>query len=249
MKYIIAVILGLFVNGYVQAEVKKQATSINAGWQEEISDASEESNKYSKSIVSIVHKTIADWGSVAVTTLYENMGATSNTLEGEEGNVGLKVIGTAYYNLAQSGFKAWYSLAVVSNKAVAENHNYFGAAYGHQFGKLNTTVGLALDYFSGHNRNGSSEGIIATLARLNLALPINNKLTTFGVINYHFDRDTDELASSFRAWEETGSATKLGLKYKLTPKWLLGISYAHFDNWGGYTQGGDHILTTIGYQF
>lgn len=233
----------------VSAKVLSQQTSINAGWIQEISTESEASNFYNRNIVSVQHRTIADWGMVQVKGQWENLGAMSNTLEGNEGDVWFKVSGTAYYNISDSGFSAWYDLFVNQNQVVAEQHNLLGFAYGNRIGKVRLRAGLAMNYFSGHTPLGKAEGFITPVFRFTANTPLSGSLQSFVVFNAHLNRDTEALKSSFSKWEEKGNFLLIGLQYQFSPDWSLNIAYRSFNNWGGYTEGGQSLVTTIGYNF
>ncbi|MEG3767971.1 hypothetical protein [Alteromonas sp. 14N.309.X.WAT.G.H12] len=241
--------LSALMSTTASAKVLMQDNGVNVGWMEEISSDSEASGQYSRNFLIAHHRTVADWGMVFVKGQMENVGATSDDLDGNDGDVWFKAMTTVYYNLNDSGLMGWYDLFVNQNQNVAEVHNVLGIAYKHRFNKLTLTGGLGMNYFSGHTPLGSAEGLMTPVARITATYPISNNLNTFVVVNAHLDRDTDALADSFASWGKTGHQILAGVNYTFAPKWDLNLTYRKFDNWGGYAEGGDSVVTTVGYHF
>lgn len=249
MRVMSMVAISVLMSTGVQAKVLVQDTGVNVGWMQEMGSASKASGFYSRNVISAQHRTVADWGMVFVKGQIENLAATSDTLDGEEGDVWFKSMATVYYNLNDSGLMAWYDLFVNQNQNVAEMHNIVGLAYKHRFDKLTLTGGLGMNYFSGHTPLGSAEGIMTPAARLTATYSLNKKLNAFAVVNGYFDRDTDMLADSFSSWGKTGHQVLVGVGYEFAPKWELNVTYRNFNNWGGYSQNGQSVVTTVGYHF
>ena len=244
-------IFGVFicVINTASAKVLSQETSLSIGWIEEISSDSKASGQYSKNIVTGHHRTVADWGMLSVKGQWENLGAYSHTVSGEEGDVWFKAMGTVYYNLSDSGWMGWYDLFVNQNQLVSELHNMAGVAYRSKIANVKVTTGIALDYFSGHTPLGKAEGVITPAFRLTANTSLTEKVQGFVVINAHLDRDTKALANSFTGWEKTGNQLLIGVQYQWTPKWRLNVTYRRFNNWGGYANDGQSVITTMGYTF
>jgi hypothetical protein len=233
----------------LEAKTLKQETTVNLGWWQEVSGASEKSGMYSRSIITAHHRTVADWGSLFIKGQMENVGAKNDALDGTEGNVWFKTIGTAYYNLSDSGFKLWYDLFVNANQKVSEVENLLGIAYQQKIGKFGITQGLAMSYLSGHSPLGSVEGAIAPIVRVSANYQVRNNLLVFGVITANLNRDTKKLAHSFPALGNSGHFALIGLNYKFAPQWNFNLTIRDYRSWGAYNTGGNSIVSTVGYTF
>ncbi|MBU2977762.1 hypothetical protein [Alteromonas sp. C1M14] len=249
MKTITITALSALICSGVSAKVLMQDTGVNVGWMQEISSESEDSGQYSRSVISAQHRTVADWGMVFVKGQMENLGATSDDLNGDDGDVWFKAMTTVYYNLSDTGVMGWYDLFVNQNQNVAEVHNVLGIAYKHKFQQLTVTGGVGMNYFSGHTPLGSAEGILTPVARITATYPVTQKVNAFALINAHLHRDTDALAGSFTSWGKTGHQILAGVRYTFAPQWDMNVTYRNFNNWGGYGEDGQSIVTTVGYHF
>ncbi|QHJ13079.1 hypothetical protein FX988_03337 [Paraglaciecola mesophila] len=233
----------------IDAKVLTQETAVNIGWWQEISDTSKESGMYNRSIVTVHHRRVSDWGSLNIKGQMENIGAMSDSLDGSEGNVWFKTIATLYYNLPNAGVKLWYDLFVNSNQKVSEIENLLGLAYQKKIGRISITGGVAMSYLSGHSPLGSVEGAIAPIARLTANYQINNNLLAFGVITANLNRDTEKLSGSFPDLGNSGHFALIGIKYKFAPQWDFNVTIRDYRSWGAYNNGGNSIVTTVGYYF
>jgi opacity protein-like surface antigen len=249
MKILTIIVITAILCQTANAKVFVQDTGVNVGWMQEISSSSKESEQYSRSFITAHHRTIADWGSVFVKGQIENFGSTSDTLDGEDGDTWFIGMATVYYNLNDSGLMAWYDIFANQNQNVAEMHNILGLAYTNKFGGLAISGGLGMDYFSGHTPLGSAEGLLTPVARLTTTYSLSKNLNAFAVVNAHLNRDTDALTNSFASWKKTGHQILAGVRYTFAPQWDLNMTYRNFNNWGGYTNNGQSIVTTVGYHF
>lgn len=248
MKVFALALCTLFCSS-LDAKTFKQETTVNLGWWQEVSDASEKSGMYSRSVITADHRTVADWGSLFIKGQMENLGAKSDSLDGTEGNVWFKTIGTVYYNLSDTGFKIWYDLFVNANQKVSEVENLLGFAYQQNIGKLSITGGLAMSYLSGHSPLGSVEGAIAPIARVTANYQIRNNLLAFGVITANLNRDTKKLESAFPALGNSGHFALIGFNYKFSPQWGFSLTLRDYRNWGAYNTGGNSIVSSVGFTF
>lgn len=249
MKKILIATLSTLMYTSPQAKVLIQDTGVNIGWMQEITSSSKASGQYSRNFLTTHHRSVTDWGMIFVKGQMENVGATSDDLNDNEGDVWFKAMATVHYNLGDTGLMAWYDLFVNQNQRVAEVHNVLGIAYKYKQEKLVITGGVGINYFSGHTPLGRVEGLITSVARIAATYPISKNLNTFIVVNTHLNRDTNALENSFASWGKTGHQLLAGVSYTFAPKWDLNLTYRKFDNWGGYGEGGESVVTTVGFHF
>lgn len=219
------------------------------GYWFELGSQSEASNQYSEPVVSIEHRTIADWGKVSARAQIDNLGQMSDDVYGNPGNQGFKTWFTTYYDLGDSGLQLWYDAFSVSNMAIFEMTNFLGGAYKYKVGGVHLKAAFGTNYAFGHAGTAKNrvQGFESLASRLEAFWPVNKELVTFAAIESHWNR-TEEYQNVYM-YRESGHHAFAAAKYMLTPKLDVTGSYHYFRSWGGYNNDGNSVSVTLGYYF
>ncbi|WP_394131343.1 hypothetical protein [Shewanella maritima] len=232
-----------------QAEVLKQSTSVSVGWNHEMGDKSEASNKFSQPVLALAHLTQADWGTVFVGGQIDNIGQMQDDVSGNPGSQSFKAYTTLNYNLGDSGFKLWYDGFAVGSLAMFEMTNYLGLTYAKSFGKLRASASLGGNYVFGHagTSDNQVQGFESMAYRLTANYRFNKHWSAFAKLDGHFNR-SDDYQNTYR-YQDSGKSLNTGVRYDFSNGQRITLNYGYRDSWAGYNEGGNFIRLSYGYQF